>query len=304
MAESLRKVLSMGEFPSRPIPTASVILLLAAMAGAASAQQTETPVKRPAASVTGPAPAASNDNELLAKAAKLYYSTREAGLDGFDCNVHLDWKSLFSSGNGGAAIAADDPRLSTLKPVRLTVHARMGGGSTMDWVQPPSADKPADAETANMLDAMHRATEQTLQGFLQFWIPFVDGSVVPATSEGLMITRTAGDWTIHSEQNGTEVTEIFSREMILQYFNVLTSGVSIKFAPKYQSTDKGLLVNRFEAHIERAGPNASPAQDMHVEVLYATVGGVPIPSNVKIEVVGTGNFNMTMDGCHTLRSSK
>src|SRR5205814_6094231 len=141
------------------------------------------------------------NDELLAKAAKLYYSTKTAGLDGFDCEVHPDWRKLFSSATPGTAIADDDARLQTLKPVRVTMHARLGGGSSVDWVQTPEADKPLDANAASLLEQMHKATEQTVQGFLQFWTPFVDGSVVPANSAGMKFTHSGTDYTIHIEQN-------------------------------------------------------------------------------------------------------
>jgi hypothetical protein len=281
-------------------------VFLALVTGAAWAQQAPASPPSAAASVTGEAtaPATKADDELLAKTAKMYYSTRTAGLDGFDCDVHPDWRTLFSSANNGAALADDDSRLATLKPVKIALHARMAGGSTMEWNRPASPDKPLDAEATNMLDQLHQATEQTMQGFLQFWTPFVDGSVVPASSEGLKITRSATDWTLHGEQNGTEVTEIFSSANVLQHFNVLTGGLSIKFEPSYQSTEKGLLVNRFDAHIEPAGQSATPAQVMRVDVVYADIDGVPIPAKVNVDVVGTGTFNMAMNGCKTLLASK
>jgi hypothetical protein len=128
--------------------------------------------------------------------------------------------------------------------------------------------------------------------------------VVPASSEGLKVTHSAGDFTIQGEQNGAQVTEIFSKEMILQQFNIVTGGVSIRFAPSYQPAEKGLLVNHFDAHIEPVGQASVPAQVMHVQVVYATVDGLPIPSNLNMEVVGTGTFSMAMDGCHTVRASK
>jgi hypothetical protein len=291
---------------------ASFVLFLAFAAAVAWAQQ-----EPPAAPGAGAAAAqnatakpdeSSSDSkandELLAKAAKLYYSTKAAGLDGFDCEVHPDWRKLFSSATQGAAIADDDVRLVTLKPVKITMHARLGGASTVDWVQTSNPDKPLDADATSLLEQMHRATEQTVQGFLQFWTPFVDGSVVPASSGGMKVTRSATEYTIHVEQGGAEVTEIFSNELVLQQFNVVTNGVSIKFAPSYQSTDKGLLVNRFDAHIEPVGQGSAPAQEMHVQVAYATVDGLPIPSNLNMDVVGTGVFNLSMDGCRTLRAGK
>jgi hypothetical protein len=180
----------------------------------------------------------------------------------------------------------------------------MSGPSTVEWVRIPDPEKPLDADASLLLDRMHEATEQAIQGFLQFWIPFVDGSVVPPSSQGLKITRSATDFTIQGERAGAQVTEIFSNEMILQHFNVMTGGVSIRFNPFYQSTEKGLLVNHFDAHIEPVGQASGPAQVMHVQVLYATVDGLPIPSNLNMEVVGTGTFSMAMDGCRTIQGSK
>jgi len=285
--------------------------MLASIPGAVLAQQSPeppfagAPVTKQGKADSAKALAASKaDDEFLARTAKIYYSTKIAGLDGFDCEVHPDWRTLFSSADNGAAVPDNDVRLVTMTPVRIALHARMRGDSTMDWKPPAHPDKPSDPDAATMLDRMHQATEQTLKGFLQFWTPFVDGSAVPASSADLKITRSAADWTIHAEQNGTQVTEIFSNAMILQHFNVVTDGMSIKFDPAYQPTEMGLLVNRFDAHIEPAGQSSTPAQVMHVQVVYATIDGLPIPSRLNVEVVGTGTFNMALDGCQTLRASK
>jgi hypothetical protein len=284
----------------------AVALLALVGAGAGWAQQAPgiSPSAGTEASTQGSDADSKANDALLAKTANMYYSTRTAGLDGFDCDVHPDWRTLFSSANNGAALADDDERLTTLKPVKIELHARMAGGSTMEWNRPSSSDKPLDADSTAMLDQLHQATEQTLQGFLQFWTPFVDGSAVPVSSEGMTITRTADNWTLHSEQNGTEVTEIFSNENVLQHFNVLTGGMSIKFEPVYQSTEKGLLVNRFGAHIESAAPSSTPAQVMRVDVIYVTIDGVAIPSKLNLEVVGMGTFIMALDGCRTTMAGK
>jgi hypothetical protein len=294
---------------SRPV---SFVFFLAFAIAAAWAQQ--GPPAAPSAGASAAQSAAGEpdntsseskaNDDLLAKAAKLYYSTKEAGLEGFDCEVHPDWRKLFSSATQGAVIADDDRRLLTLKPVKITMHARMGGGSSVDWVQTADPGKPLDADATSLLEQMHRATEQTVMGFLQFWTPFVDGSVVPASSTGMKVTHSATDYTIHIEQNGAQVTEIFSNEWVLQHFDVVTSGASIKFAPSYQPTEKGLLVNRFEANIDPVGQATGPAQQMHVQVSYATVDGLPIPSNLNMEVVGTGVFNLSMDACRTHWTAK
>jgi hypothetical protein len=146
--------------------------------------------------------------------------------------------------------------------------------------------------------------DQIVQGFLQFWTPFVDGSVVPASPEGMTMTHSPSQFLVHGDQNGAEWTETFSNELILQHFDVVTGGATIKFAPSYQSTGKGLLVNRFDAVITVGGPSSAPTQEMHVQVEYATIDDLPIPSRLNIEVVGTGIFNMSLDGCQTRRAAK
>ena len=54
----------------------------------------------------------------------------------------------------------------------------------------------------------------------------------------------------------------------------------------------------------RSGQSSTPGQVMRVEVIYATIDGVAIPSKLNVEVIGTGTFNMALDGCRTLLASK
>ena len=244
------------------------------------------------------------NDELLARVRKLYFSTRQAGLDGFDCQILPDWHGLFVTAHPGTTIAADDTRIVLLKTVRISIHARLNGGSTVEWVQTPNPDQPPDQDAVKLLADMHQATEQTIQGFLQFWTPFMDGSMVPDSASGLTMTQTATELTIHADQGETKVTEVFSNDLILQHFDVMMNDTSIKFNPSYQPTGRGLLVDRFQAFIQPLGPPPGPVQEMRVEVYYQTIDSVPIPARLSMEVVGTGAFNFTLDGCRTLMATK
>jgi len=237
------------------------------------------------------------DDALLARAAKLYYSTKTAGLTGFDCTIHPDWLSLIQSAENDSSVSDHSENVMLLKGVAVTLHARMNGASALDWVQPLNASKPLDQASAEMLDRMHKAAEQTLMGFMQFWTPFVDGSVVPPNAGGMEITHSSSGITLHVKQPDTEVTEVFSNELILQKFKVVTDGKTIDLAPSYDSTDAGLLVSRFAARIGPENATAAQAQEMHVEIYYQTIGDFPIPSRLNMEVVGTGIFNFKLDGC-------
>ena len=254
------------------------------------------PVGQPAQSAPKPNP---EEIEWLANTSKLYYSSAIAGLTGFDCAVHPDWHRLFVSAGKGEAVPEDDPRIALLKTVTITLHARMKGGSTIEWVAAASPDKPLDQDSAAMLDGLHQSVEQTLEGFLQFWTPFMEDSVVPDSADGLEITHTPTVHTIHAKQGSTELTEIFSNSLVLEQFNVNLSGTSIKFSPAYTPTPQGLLVNGFVAHILPVGATPEQAQEMKVNIEYQTIHGLTIPGRLNMEVVGTGIFNFAFDGCTT-----
>lgn len=281
----------------------SAALLALSLAAAMAMAQSAPP---PARAAQPGAPAANNsaDDAWLARTGKLYYSTTKAGLNGFDCAVHLDWRALFMTASPGAEVSEDDAHVVLLKSVKINLHAHMQGGSSLDWNPNPSPGEPLDASSSEMLSRMHEATEQTLEGFLQFWTPFVDGSTVPDSADGLTITHTDAAHTIHAEQGGVAMTEIFSSDLLLQHFDVDMKSVSIKFQPAYKPTDQGLLVKSFQAHVQPAGSGADQAQDMHVDIEYQSLDGFPIPARLSVEVTNSGTMNFVFDGCTVSRIPK
>lgn len=253
--------------------------------------------QQPAAPQRPVSPSAA-DNAWLANTRKIYYSSTRAGLKGFDCDVHTDWRTLLVSANAGTEVADDDPRLTLLKAVKVRMHARMNGGSTIEWTA-GAQGQPDDASSAVLLDAMHRTVTQTLEGFLQFWSPFIEDQEVPETAEGLEITHTGQQHTIHARQGATELTEIFNDKLVLEQFDVNLNGVAIKFFPAFEPTPEGLRVSAFDAHILPAGVAPINEQRMHVSIHYQSLNGLVLPSELNMNVVGTGTFHYVFDGCAT-----
>jgi hypothetical protein len=266
-----------------PVWMAAIAVTTAMTAGAQNAATSPTPAPTAAQQ--------SAENEWLAKAAKIYFSSAEAGLTGFNCEVHPDWRALFMSAAKGKPVAADDPNLARLGKVKVTMHARMMGGSTIEWV----AD--SDDDPNGVMENMHQTVQQMLEGFLQFWSPFMEVAVVPGKADGLEITHTAASHTIHAKQGTTELTEIFNSNLVLEQFDVILAGTSIKFAPAYEPTPQGLRVKSFSAEILPAGASPQQMQKMLVNVDYQTVSHQTIPGQLNMEIVGTGTFKFAFDGC-------
>jgi len=284
--------------PSRVLAAFLVAGYLAAGALAQTPAASPTP---PALSGSSPSSASKDadaaNSAFLASAGKIYYSSITTGLTAFDCAVHPDWRTMMLSAKPGSATADDDPRILALKTAKITLHGRLTGSSTLDWNLPADPAKPLDQDTTEQIDSMHKASERTLLGFMQFWSPFVDGSVIPSTIDGLQITKTEKGHTIHADEGGAEMTEVLDNQMVMQQFKVAVGGAKIDFSPRYKPTDQGLLVNGFLAKIQTPSTPADQAEEMHVEIDYQTVAGFPLPSNIDIEVVGQGKFNFALDGC-------
>jgi len=272
-------------------------LAVACMAAAAFAQAPFAPAVPVVSGQSQTQPSNSENDAMLAKAAKLYYSTSRAGLSGFTCAVHPDWHALFVSAQPGSAISPADERIVLLNSVKITLHARMKGGSTLDWEPASEPNKPSDQDSTNLLKNMHQATEQNLQGVLPFWTVLVDGSAIPDSAEGLEIAPTASGYKIHFKQGTNEVTETLGSSLLLEHFDVNLNGSSIKLVPYYQSTEKGLLVTGFQAQLLPQGTPPQKTQEMRVGIEYKTIEGFPIPSELNMQVVGTGVFNFNFDGC-------
>ena len=280
--------------PARLLAAFAVACMVAA-AGAQAPSAAAIPAVVPGQTQAQPA---NNENDaMLAKAAKLYYSSSREGLSGFTCAVHPDWHALFVSAQPGSAISPADERIVLLNSVKITLHAHMKGGSTLDWEPASDLNKPPDQDSAILLKNMRQATEQNLQGVLPFWTVLVDGSTVPDSSDGLEITPTASGYRIHFKQGATEVTETLGSSLLLEHFDVNLNGSSIKLIPSYQSTEKGLLVTGFQAQLLPQGAAPEKTQQMRVGIEYKTIEGFPIPAELNLQVIGTGVFNFSFDGC-------
>jgi hypothetical protein len=273
-------------------------LLTTGSLAVACAQSAPAPPAPPAdPRAASPLPAAPDPNaDFLAKASQLYYSSAKAGLRGFDCRIHADWRTALLSEQPNPSVTLNSPQVQLLKSVAITLHGRLTGGSTIDWNPPPAAT-PLSPQSQDLLDHMHQGVERSLTGFMQFWAPFIDGSVIPATSQGIEITHEETVHTIHADQGGVSLTEILGKDLVIQQFNVVTGDAKINFSPRYKSTAQGLLASGFNANMQGPSDAADHAQHMQVDVEYQTVSGFPIPARIVMEVAGGEKFDFALDEC-------
>ena len=252
----------------------------------------------PAAAKPAPQNAASLNDTLLAKATTLYASTTKSGLRSFDCQVHPDWKKIMSSARKGDAIAADDPKLTLLGAVKITLHAKVTGDSTLDWQVPDQWKIPPGSADASTLDQAHHGMEQTLTGMLKLWGPLADGTVPESLGEeGVQVTKIADGYRLISNTKEASVTEEFDGNLLLKHFVTTSSGTTVDIEPAFDPTPQGLLLKSFVAHVKAPEAAAAGPQEIDVSLDYQTLSGMQVPARFDINLPGLVEMDFALDGC-------
>lgn len=277
----------------------SAAILTFCLAGAIQAQSGNPPAisSSSAGPMSQPPANPTTNDQFLSRASGIYFSAIRAGLNGFTCDVHPNWRTLLLSSSKGVSIASDDPRVTLAQSVKITLHARLAGGSTVDWDPIAGPAHPPEADSTSILDSLHTGTNQSLLGFMQFWSPFVNGSLIPTVSTDLKITNSEKGHSLHADVNGTAVTELIDDSLVLQRFDVVSPAMIVRITPTFQRTDKGLLVKGFLARLQAPGVQPDQAQEVHVEMEYQNVHDLPIPARINMDVTNSATFNFTLDHC-------
>lgn len=233
---------------------------------------------------------ATTNDAWLTHVRSLYSSTEREGLTGFDCTVQPDWRTVIASANAGKVDALGERKIAALGGAQVTLHAKTDGTATIDFNVP---NPPPDL--ADVMTTFSDATKQSLGGFVQFWSPFANETVIPDNSQGVDFTDSPGGGRIlHVASGGTTVTETFDASNVLREYDVQMTGVTALFTPTFSPSPGGLLVTRFLAHYQVQG---QPDQEMQVGITYGQVGAYTIPSEVDMTLVGSATFNVALSGC-------
>jgi len=288
-----------------PVKVASAALAFACAAGhgQSPAGQAQSPASNGPAQAAG---AASLNDALLAKATTLYDSAAKTGLRGFDCRLHPDWKKVMSSARGGAAVADDDPKLVLVEGAKITLHARLSGGSSVDWQMPEA--KQLSAEQTAMLERARRGMEQTLLNTLKLWTPLVDGSIAePLGEDDVELTQTENGYRLRSKDRLHGFTEEFDRNLLLKHYITVDGGSTVDIEPVFEQTgagpDTALKLTGFVAHMQPAGESGS-AQDLRFGVDYQSISGTQIPARITIDLPNVVEMDFALDGCTVNSASK
>jgi hypothetical protein len=227
----------------------------------------------------------------------LYYTPTVQGLKSFRCTVDFDWKD-FLARFSGADVKDDNPVLQYLRTVHLTVSDDLNGDGHLDWTA--SGTPPAGKEDS--IAKMKEGMQQMMVGFFSSWNAYMNGNMVPMPDSTTTITESADGLKLHAASGGTDVTELFDKNLLLTEAHVVQPTSDVLAYPTYDDTPDGRVVSAIRT-VYRQPPTAPPAE-LNIRVSYTPVQNFRIPETLNYELKNVGAFTFKFSACSVQTTSK
>ena len=269
--------------------TCAILCLAACLAAAPSRVRAQaTPAPATPAPATTPATPPANTRFIAARA--LYYTPTVQGLKSFRCNVDFDWKDFLSRYSGND-VKDDNPVLQYLRSVKLIVTDDLNGDGHLDWTATGTPPAGKEDSIAKMKDGM----QQMMVGFFSSWNAYLNGNMVPLPDSTTTITESPDGFKLHAAAGGTDVTELFDKNLLLTEAHVVQPTSDVFAYPTYDDTPDGRLVSSIRT-VFRQPPTAPPAE-LNIRVTYAPVQNFRLPQQLDYELKNVGAFEFKFTDC-------
>jgi hypothetical protein len=231
-------------------------------------------------------------------ARALYYTPTAQGLRSFKCTVDFDWKDFLTRYANGADIKDDNPFLQYLRSVKLTVTDSLNDDGNLEWTA--SAAPPAGKEDS--ANKMKEGMQQMMVGFFSSWNAYMNGNMVPLPDATTTVTDNADGFKLHAAADGTDVTELFDKNLLLTEAHVVQPASDVFAYPTYDDTPDGRVVSAIRT-VFRQPPTAPPAE-LNVRVSYAPVQNFRLPAQLTYELKNVGSFEFKFSACSVETTKK
>ena len=236
-------------------------------------------------------------NTRLSSARALYYTPTVQGLKSFRCTVNFDWKD-FLTRFSGADVNDDNLLLQHLRTVHLSVSDNLNGDGHLDWTA--TGTPPAGKEDS--IAKMKNGMEQMMVGFFSSWNAYMNGNMVPLPDATTTVTENGDGIKMHVTAEGTEVTELFDKNLLLTEAHVVQPTSDVFAYPTYDDTPDGRVVSAIRT-VYRQPPTAPPAE-LNIRVSYAPVQGFRLPETLSYELKNVGAFVFKFSACYVQKTDK
>jgi len=239
----------------------------------------------------------SSPNTKLLSARALYYTPTAQGLKSFRCTVDFDWKD-FLSRHSGSDVQDDNPFLQYLRTIHLAVSDDLNGQGKLEWTT--SADIPAGKEDS--VGKMKDGMQQMMAGFFASWNAYMNGNMVTAPDSATTVTDNADGLRLHSTAEGTEVTQLFDKNLLLTETHVVQPTSDVYAYPTFDDTPDGRVISTIRT-VYRQPPTAPPAE-LNIHVSYAPVQNFRLPETLNYDLKNVSAFVFKFSSCSVETTKK
>jgi len=219
-------------------------------------------------------PQTTADDQLIAKARETYYDLHKEGLNGFRCQVRVDWDAALRS------MKMDDDARAHLLPALQQMHfelaVKAGGPPEIsrhfEGVQP-------DEQAPQPLNAATGRVEQMLGEFVQEWSMFAFGPPLPSTKQDYRLEPTESGYHI-TVRSDPVVFETLNKDYAIEEVAFAEQHTTATMRPQFRREDKGYFPAILDSKIESARADSI---ETHIEVTYGSVEGFSLPQTVSVE---------------------
>jgi hypothetical protein len=229
-------------------------------------------------------------SDRLSFAHSQYYTPTASGLESFQCDASIDWKTMLTRFSG-KDIAEDNPFLKQLQTVHLTVSDDIHGKGSLNWTRTEDPPKSMEGPLKQIQDGM----ETTIAGFFQSRNAYMNGSMVPLPDSTLTVTTVADGIHMSGTSNNMTIDEDFDKNMLLTQVLVVGSDSKVRAVPTYEDTPDGRRVSAIRSQINQ--PPSAPQTEVNITMEYAKVGAFQIPSPVVFDIKNTGTIEVGFRAC-------
>jgi hypothetical protein len=228
-------------------------------------------------------------SQFIATANPQYYNLRSAGAKGFTCNVDVDWDALFTSINGKPLTPAGS-MMTYLTASHLSLHADLTGGkSTSAWA---NSGTPSE-NIQKSADSIRDGIRQTLDGFLEAWLPSLNGTLITAAPASI---KAAGEGFVIDDGTAAETDEItLDKNYVATKLYNKSDKLIADMIPAFSPTPKGLILTKLDASYHQ--PPSAPATHVIMSATFQPVDTFQLPGALIFTVDNVATFKMSLSGC-------
>jgi len=214
--------------------------------------------------------------DVIREARRSYYDLKSKGLAGFECQVSMDWDSMFKTLKPDAT--GRDQVIPILKKTQFQVLVGPEGAST---VSHHSDVAPPNEEVAGRVRQSTGGVEQVLTGFFQTWSGFMMGAPFPEADGDYLLENLGENYRLTYKETSVDVVISMAHDFTIDEMRVTTPDFEARVHPEFARNQGEFVLLGYEATYKAA---SGAPQQLSMKIENRDVQGFSLPATVTATV--------------------